>query len=88
VNSFTILIIGGKYEGVRVNICEEYNIRENKIKISDLKLSAPRSGFGAISLKNGTYLTFLLKFSYYDFSFAFLNLVTNTPIDTWFFLTF
>lgn len=43
-----ILIMGGKQEGVRVDLCEEYNPKENKTKISDLVLSSPKSGFSAV----------------------------------------
>jgi hypothetical protein len=35
-----------------VALCEEYNIKEKQFRVSDLILSSPKSGFGAIC-KNG-----------------------------------
>lgn len=48
-----ILIMGGKYEGMRVALCEEFNPRENKMKVAEIILTTPKSGFGVVCNKQG-----------------------------------
>ncbi|KAL4442810.1 hypothetical protein ABPG74_010699 [Tetrahymena malaccensis] len=45
-----ILIIGGKQDGMRIALCEEYDPKTNKLSISSMMLSTPKSGFGAVNL--------------------------------------
>jgi hypothetical protein len=40
--------MGGKQDGTRVAICEEYVPKENKFKTSDIMLSSAKSGFGTV----------------------------------------
>ncbi len=50
---------------MRVALCEEYNPRENKTKISDIILSGPKSGFGTANIKgNFSKSYFKIKFTF------------------------
>lgn len=53
MNNGNIVIMGGKQDGNRVALCDEYSPKEGKIKISDnIMLTSPKSGFG-VAVKNG-----------------------------------
>jgi hypothetical protein len=39
-------------------MCEEYIPKENKLVISDIMLSAPKSGFGAVTKDGNTNINF------------------------------
>lgn len=43
------IILGGKQDGIRVASIDEFFPKEKKWKNSELKLSAPKSGFGALT---------------------------------------
>lgn len=48
----SILMIGGKHAGKRIASSEEYNIRTNEWLLSDISLTAPRSGFAALAISS------------------------------------
>lgn len=54
-----ILIMGGKEDDVKTANCEEYVIDEHTFKPSDIKLTCPKSGFGALFLKGKQNLSFV-----------------------------
>jgi len=51
-NSGSILIMGGKQERSRTATCEEYCLADQVIMPSDIILTSPKSGFGALLLKS------------------------------------
>ncbi len=51
-NSGSILIMGGKQDRSRTATCEEYCLTDQVIMSSDIVLTSPKSGFGALLLKS------------------------------------
>jgi len=44
----SIIILGGKKDGVRIETCEEFDIEKMVWKEAKMKLTAAKSGFGAL----------------------------------------
>ncbi len=47
-----IIIMGGKKDGERIAKCEEFSIKKKKWRKSKMKLTNPKSGFGALVCKS------------------------------------
>ena len=47
-----IIIMGGKKDGERIAKCEEFLIKSKKWRKSKMKLTNPKSGFGALVNKS------------------------------------
>jgi len=52
----SILIMGGKHEGARTAVCERYSLSDQLVMPSDITLTAPKSGFGALHVKDEIYV--------------------------------
>lgn len=52
INSEKLLIMGGKQEGKRVDSCEEFDMATGVWSPGKIKLSCPKSGFGATIFKS------------------------------------
>jgi len=55
-SSGSILILGGKLDKSRTATCEEYCVSDQVVMPSDIVLTSPKSGFGALLLKDNIYI--------------------------------
>ena len=53
--------MGGKKDGERIATCEEFCLKKKKWTKSKMKLTNPKSGFGALLSKSNIFVTIFLS---------------------------